>query len=424
MPNRWGAWLLLLLAPALAQGALAPLRDHPLKRQAEAGLLAARKALEAQAAPLALNAQGNYARLGYECTPQALCQSLPETAGSLTLSLVLTPFPFGEMADGVARARLALRRAELGYRRALTALQLQAATAHGRHRQALLGVQVAKKGVELAALALEAARKRGASPRELREAELNLKDAENRLEEAKRALALAERAAEGLVDLKAPFPEVPPPRGTAPLSLEEARLGVREAEIALEASKRALLPTLQGSLLLYPSGNDTWALSLSSKTLQPALSYTRQDPARSPTTIPNAGSYRTTEELRLSLSLTLSPGLFAALEAAEAQKKAAEEALRAAELQAALQEEGLKNALKSAEATLELARLKKASAESALAEAKKRLELGLESPLGVLQAELSLLQAELALTQAEYALKERLLELYQFYGELLPEVTE
>ncbi|GAA6733397.1 TolC family protein [Thermus oshimai] len=420
---RLGVGLLLLLAPALA-GALLPLKDHPLKRQAEAGLLAARKALEAQAAPLALNAQGNYARLGYECTPLALCQSLPETAGSLTLSLVLTPFPFGEVADGLERARLALRRAELGYRRALAALQLQAASAHGRHRQALLGVRLAEKGVELSALALEAARKRGAGPKELREAELSLKEAENRLEEARRALALAERAAEGLVDLKAPFPEVPPPKGTTPLSLEEARLGLREAEIALGAAQRALLPTLQGSLLLYPSGNDTLALSLSSKTLQPTLSYTRQDPARPPTAVPNAGSYRTAEELRLSLSLTLSPGLLAALEASEAQKRAAEEALRAAELQAALQEEGLKNALKGAEATLELARLKKASAAKALEEARKRLELGLESPLGVLQAELGLLQAELALVQAEYAVKERLLELYQFYGELLPEVTE
>ena len=55
----------------------------------------------------------------------------------------------------------------------------------------------------------------------------------------------------------------------------------------------------------------------------------------------------------------------------------------------------------------------------ALEEAEKRLALGLESPLGVLQAELNLLQAELGLLQAENDLRNRLMELYQFYGELL-----
>ena len=107
----------LLTLPALAQSALSPLKDHPLLKQAEAYLLAARKSLEAQAAPLALNVQGNYLRYGYTCEPEAVCASLPEAAQSLTLALVLTPFPFGEVADGVERAQIALRRAELAYRK-------------------------------------------------------------------------------------------------------------------------------------------------------------------------------------------------------------------------------------------------------------------------------------------------------------------
>ncbi len=94
------ALLPFLLAPALAQGALAPLQDHPLARQGAAYLEAARKALEAQEAPLALNLQGGYARLGYQCTPEALCGSLPPTTGSLTLSLSLTPFPLGRWPMG------------------------------------------------------------------------------------------------------------------------------------------------------------------------------------------------------------------------------------------------------------------------------------------------------------------------------------
>ncbi|GAB5602561.1 TolC family protein [Thermus sp. FJN-A] len=413
----------LLLLPALAQGALDPVRHHPLAQQAQALLEAAKKALLAQTAPLALNVQGNYARFGYTCTPEALCQGLPGTGGSLTLSLVLTPFPFGDTAHGVERARIAYRRAELGYRKALAALQAQAVAAHGRHQEALLGKALAEKGLELAEKALEAARRRQANPRELREAELALREAQNRLEEAERGVALAQRAAEGLVDPRQPLPEIPPPQGTTPLSLEEARLAQAEAELAYQSALRALWPELQASYLLYPSGNDTLALSLGSRSLQPTLSYTRQDPTRLPTQVPGAGSYRAREELRLSLSLTLAPGLWGALEAAEAQRRGAEAALRAAEAQARLQEAGLRLGLESAKAALELSRLRLASQEMALEEVRRRLELGLESPLALLQAELALLQARLAVLQGENDLRNRLMELYQFYGELLPEVA-
>ena len=303
----------LLTLPALAQSALSPLKDHPLLKQAEAYLLAARKSLEAQAAPLALNVQGNYLRYGYTCEPEAVCASLPEAAQSLTLALVLTPFPFGEVADGVERAQIALRRAELAYRKTRAGLEAQAVAAYGRYQEARLGVRIAEKGLELAQKALEAARKRQANPKELREAELALEEAQNRLEEARRGLALALEAARDLVDPEAPLPPIPEPKGTTPLSLEEARLNLLEAQIALEAAQRNLLPTLQGSYTRYPSGNDTLSLSLSSKTLQPTLAYTRQNPAQAATALPGGGRYRATEELRLSLSLTLSPGLFAAL---------------------------------------------------------------------------------------------------------------
>ncbi|MEN2981518.1 MAG: TolC family protein [Thermus sp.] len=421
MARLWA--LVFLFLPALGQSALSPVRDHPLARQAQALLQAAESALQAQASPLALNLQGNYARLGYECTPQALCSSLPATGGSLTLALVLTPFPFGDTADGVERARLALRRAELGYRKALTALQAQAVAAWGRYRQALLAQALAEKGVELAEKALEAAQRRQANPKELREAALSLKEAQARLEEARRGLALARKAAEGLVDPESPLPEIPPPKGTTPLAVEEARLALAEAQIARQAALRALWPQLQASYLLYPSGNDTLSLSLSSRTLQPTLAYTRQDPARQATQVPGVGSYRTTRQLRVSLSLTLSPGLLAALEGAEAQVRGAAEALRAAEAQAQVQGESLRLALEGAQASLALAQARLQSQEKSLEEAKRRLELGLESPLGLLQAELSLLQARLALAQAENDLRNRIMELYQFYGELLPEVS-
>ncbi|WP_117237112.1 TolC family protein [Thermus sediminis] len=413
------ALVLLLLGPAWAQSALAPIQEHPLARQAQSLVQAALKALEAQRSPLALNLQGNYGRLGYDCTPPGLCQNLPESTASLTLSLVLTPFPFGEVADGLERAQIALGQAQLGYRRALAALQAQAVAAYGRHQEALLAEKVALKGVELAQAALEAAKRRQANPRELREAELSLKEAETRLEEARRGVLLARRAAEGLVDLEAPLPPVPVPDGGTYLQVEEAQLGLLEARIAYGSALRGLLPQLQASYLLYPSGSDALALSLSSRTLQPTLSYTRLDPPRPPTQVPGVGSYRTTEELRLSLALTLSPGLLAGLEAAEARLRGAEAALRAAEDQAKLQEETLRNALQGAEAALALARLRLEAEKRALEEAQRRLELGLESGLGLLRAELSLLQAELGVLQAQNNLRNRVMELYGLYGKLL-----
>ncbi len=417
------AWVLLpFLLPVWAQTALAPLKEHPLRLQAEAGLRAAQRSLEAQAPLLSLNLQGNYARFGYECTPESLCETLPETAQGLTVALVLTPFPFGDAEDGVRRARIALRRAELAYRRTLTALQAQAVAAYGRYQEALLAQAVAEKGLVLAQKTLEAAKARQATPREIREAELALKEAQNRLAEAQQGVALARQAAEGLVDLEASLPEIPPPQGRMPLRLEEARLGLAEAEVAYSAAQRNLLPTVQGSLSFYPNERDAVSLSLSSRTLQPTLAYTRQDPARSATPVPGVGRYRRTEEAQLSLSLTLSPALFAALDAAKAQVQAAQRALQAEKTQAQLQEATLRNALHNAEAALALARLREEAARQTLEEAKKRLDLGLESPLGVLQAELGLLQAELARLQAENTRRNRILELYQFYGEILPEV--
>ena len=276
------AWVLLpFLLPVWAQTALAPLKEHPLRLQAEAGLRAAQRSLEAQAPLLSLNLQGNYARFGYECTPESLCETLPETAQGLTVALVLTPFPFGDAEDGVRRARIALRRAELAYRRTLTALQAQAVAAYGRYQEALLAQAVAEKGLVLAQKTLEAAKARQATPREIREAELALKEAQNRLAEAQQGVALARQAAEGLVDLEASLPEIPPPQGRMPLRLEEARLGLAEAEVAYSAAQRNLLPTVQGSLSFYPNERDAVSLSLSSRTLQPTLAYTRQDPARS-----------------------------------------------------------------------------------------------------------------------------------------------
>ncbi|MER3451309.1 MAG: TolC family protein, partial [Thermus sp.] len=112
-------FLIPFLSLALAQelGGLLPLLSHPVRLQALAQVEAARAQYLAQASPIALQAQGGYGLLGYECASESPCDPLPKTTSSLSLSLALTPFPFGETEEALRKARLTLRRAELGYAR-------------------------------------------------------------------------------------------------------------------------------------------------------------------------------------------------------------------------------------------------------------------------------------------------------------------
>jgi outer membrane protein TolC len=414
-------WIFFLFPVALAQTAqeprgLLPLLTHPVRLQALAQLEAARAQRSAQASPLALQAQGGHGLLGYECQSQALCDALPKTASSLTLSLALTPFAFGDTQDALRRAELTVRRAELGYARAVLALLAQAYGAQGRLEEALLGLRLAEAGLALAQEGLLVAQRRleggGASSREVREAEARLREAQEAKVKAEEGVFLARLSAQSLVLPDQPLPPLAPPEGGVPLRVQEAELALEEARVLYESTFRALLPTLQAQVLLYPSEKDQLALGLTSRTLQPTLSYTYQDPGRT-SAIPGA---RVSREVRLGLALTLSPGLLEGLKAAENQVKGAEEALRAARLQAQVEEEALRQALAQKERGLELAKKEVSDKAKALEETQARARLGLESPLKVREAEVALLQAELKRKQAENALLGAILDLYSFYG--------
>lgn len=408
------------LSLALAQelGGLLPLLSHPVRLQALAQVEAARAQYLAQASPVALQAQGGYGLLGYECTSPSLCDSLPKTASSLTLSLALTPFPFGDTHDALERARLTLRRAELGYARAVLALLSQAYSAQSRLEEARLSLRLAEASLALAQEGVRVAKRRyeagGIAERAVREAEARLRQASEARTKAEEGAFLAQLQAESLLDPKKPLPSLPPPEKGTPLKVEEASLALEEARLLYEATYRTLLPTLQAQLLLYPSEKDQFTLGLSSRTLQPTFSYTHQDPGLM-STPPGA---RVNREVRLGISLTLSPGLLEGLRAAEAQVRAAEAALKAAQLQAQLEEEGLWQTLAQRKRGVELAEQEVSDQAKALEETRARAQLGLESPLRVQEAEVDLLQAELRKKQAENALKEAVLAIYSFYGRM------
>ncbi len=414
--------LTLLLGSALplalgqSDQGLLPLLAHPVRLQALAQVEAARAQYLAQASPIALQAQGGYGLLGYECASESLCDPLPKTTSSLSLSLALTPFPFGETEEALRKARLTLRRAGLGYARVVLALLTQAYQAKGQLEEAGLGLRLAEAGLGLAQEGLMAVKRRyeagGAASKEVREAEARLREAQEARTKAEEEAFLAQLFAQGLIDPSQPLPDLPLPEKGTPLRVQEAELALEEAQVLYESTFRTLLPILQAQFLLYPSEKDQVALGLTSRTLQPTLSYTRQDPGRT-NPIPGA---RVSREVRLGLSLTLSPGLLEGLKAAQTQVKAAEEALEAARLQARVEEEGLWQALAQRQRRLELAAREVSDKAKALEETQARARLGLESPLTVKEAGVSLLQAELRKKQAENALKRAVLDLYNFYG--------
>jgi len=411
------ALALQLLAYASAQSFYAPLQKHPALVQARLGLEAAQAQLRAQQSPVSLQAQGGNAWLNFkDPTPDS-------EALSASVGVVLIPFPFGDTADAIVQARLGVEQAALGLRQVQSNLEAQALEAAYRVRLAQVGLEAAQSGARLAQASLEAARLRAqreaANPAELRQAQAQLRQAQLQVEEAERNLELARRNLGDLLGTAdpqtPPDPALPPP--ATPPSVRQAELQLAQAQLNYARAERALWPVAQASYTYYTSPRDSFSLSLNSRSLQPQLGYSYQNP---PTAA--SGPVKPESQFQIGLSLNLSPALFDALEAGRKQVEAAQAALEAAKRSAALQEASLQAALQGAESQLKLAQAAQQDAERTLAEARERERLGLASPLATLQAEVGLSQARLALEQARLNRLSRLLDLYRFYALPLSEV--
>ncbi|WP_018465312.1 TolC family protein [Calidithermus timidus] len=415
------------LAHSLAQSFYAPLQNHPLLVQARLGLEAAQAQLRAQASSVSLQAQGGNAWLNFQ-------DPIPATqVASASVGVVFTPFPFGDTADAITQARLGVEQAALGLRQAQANLEAQALEAAYRVRLAQLGLEAAQSGARLAQASLEAVRLRAqreaASPAEVRQAEAQLRQAQLQAEDAGRNLELARRNLSDLLGASAlemlfsphsgeTIPPIPsPPLPATPPSVRQAELQLVQAQLNYARAERGIWPVAQASYTYNTSPRDSFSLSLNSRTLQPQLGYSYQNP---PTT--STGQPRPESQFQLGVSLNLSPAIFEALEAGRKQVEAAQAALEAAKRSAALQEASLQAALQSAEAQVSLAQAAQQDAERSLAESRERERLGLSSPLATLQAELGLAQAQLALEQAKLNRLSRILDLYRFYAQPLSEV--
>lgn len=423
----------LLAATALAQTPLetflAPLQDYPGVRAAREQQRSAQLQLDASYDPVQLQASGGYSRFDVATvdtdpvTPGT--QGLPESGGQISADLTLRPFAFGDIADQADQNRIKLEQARLSLRDTLTQLQVQAVQAAVGVELAQEGVAAAQTGAALAQQALEATRTRAqkgaATAREVRDAETGAAEAANVLQSARGGLEVARLSLRSLVG-DAPLPPAEAlalevPDGT-PASVERARLDAALAGVGIRNARRSVYPVAQASYTWNLDDRNSVGVSLESRTLQPKVSYTYQDPGRS---FPQDQIHGT---FQIGVSVALSPGVFQGLEATDAQLRAAQDGVDAAERAAEVQRAGLDNDLAQARAQLTLAQRKLDDAEATLSEAQTRERLGLDIPLTTQRAALDRTQRALDLAQAQRDVLAKTLAYYTFFARPLTEVPQ
>ncbi len=344
---------------------------------------------------------------------------VPTRSEQLSANVTFRPFPFGDVADGVRQAELAVRSSLLDYREALTGLEARALGAALDLRLAEQSLEFSQESVALAREALAATRTRfelgAANARELRDAEANFQEAQNFALGAQENLELARLNLTNLVgDTPAPGFELlaalPTPPERTPLAVLRAEVPVEQAAVGVSGARREVYPTAQASYNYNLDDKSSLSASIESRTLQPSVGYSYQNPAR---TLPDSA---VRSSLTLGVSATIPLDGFDAIDAAGEQLGAARAGFQASRDGAAVQRAALQNSRVQAERTLTLEALQFRNAQTNFSENQQRQELGLIAPLETQQALIDLLNADLELRQARQGALQALLELYSFYA--------
>ena len=421
----------LLGAPAFAQSPLheflTPVQQNAELLAARASVMSAQNQLDAAFSPVALEAGGSYSTLNLDTTdlaPEAPdAEGLPTSGTELSAAVTFQVLPYGETADLVDQLRLDLENAQLTYAETLASLQRRALEAALSVQLAKDSQTLAREGADLAATALGATRTRfqrgAANVRDVRDAEANLQEAQNFAQQAAADLKLAQlnlRSLVGDVTL-AEIPTLPSVEGT-PLEVRRAQLNVSLAEIAPRSTSRGLYPVLDASYNWNVDDNSSLSASLDSSTLQPRVGYSYQAPGRTPPESAQRGSFR------VGVGVSISPGTFEQLDAAQDQVDAAQASLQAAQDGAALQNASVTSAQTQAEQTLALKELQFRNAQRNVEEARQREELGISTPLETQTELIDLLEADLELRSARQSVLSSTLAIYEFYGVPVTEVLQ
>ena len=418
---------------------LAGVPSHPAVRSAQAALAAAEARLRAARNPISFNVSSSLTQLDVDeidldpLTPGV--QPLEKTLIGFSAGVTFRPFVFGDIADLVDQREIAVAQARLDLAAAVVSLQVRTLEAGYELELAAGGVEVAEQGVALAQEALAATEVRAArgaaSERDVREATNGLSEAENVLLDALANQELAELSLRSLWGAAEPatvagaeigesVAALPPPSGSA-ADVLRAGLQVRLAEIAPRGAQRALLPTAQAGYSFNLGDHDTLSLSIESRTLQPNVNFSHEAQGRSFPQTEIRGA------LQVGVAWSISPEIFNAIDAAEAQLEAARLGLVAARQGAELQSRALENSLAQAERAKTLAETRFADANARLTETRARVEAGIATPIELQSDALALTRAQLALDSARLNVLRSTLDLHELYAQPLtatPEANE
>ncbi len=423
----------------LLESLLVTLENNPRYIAAQAAVRAAEAQLSAAYNPASLEVQGSYNRSDVDpvMAPQQEPGQgeIPDSQTQLSTNATFRPFPFGDTRDAVQQQELALENAVLDFRESVTGLERQALEAALQFQLAQQSVELVQNTLEAARSALEATQERfdrgAANERELRDAEANFQQAQNALQNAQADLDLARLSLRNL-DLEdlisvlessaaeniGAFLALPRVNEGSPLSVQRSQISLAQAAIGVGSARRDLYPTANASYSYNLDDSSSLSASIESRTLQPSIGYSYQDPERSfPESAINSG-------FQVGVSASISFGVFNQIDAAESQREAARAGLEASQEGAELQNASLENALNQAERTVALEQIQFDNAQRAFEENQQRQELGLITPLEVQQSLVDLLEEDLELRQARLSALQALLDTYEFYAlppsEVLP----
>ncbi len=425
------------------------LRENPRYIAAQAAVDAAEAQLRAAYNPASLEVQGTYTTT--DTDPAAAPEAEPQQAqpqpgeGSgqtmasnsiqISASATFRPFPFGDIKDLVQQQELALESAVLDFREAVTGLENQALEAALQFQLAQGSVDLAQSTLEAARSALTATQTRfdrgGANDRDLRSAEANFQEAQNFAQNARANLELARlslrnldlevlieilenRAAEEL-DALLTLPRV---SEGLPLSVQRSQISLGQTTIGVGSARRDLYPVAQASYDYNLDDRSSLTASIESRTLQPSVGYSYQDPVRS------GAESAVNSSLSVGVSANISFGVFDEIDAAEEQRAAARAGLEASRENAEVQLASLLNALNEAERTVALGQIQFQNALQAFEEDQQRQEVGLITPLDAQQALVALLEEDTELSGARLSALQALLDTYEFYALPPSEVSQ
>jgi outer membrane protein len=374
---------------------LARVQSYPTVQASLAAVQAAEARLEQVYSPLSVSAD------------TALTASPDPDSQGLTLTT----------EDLMRQREIELEQARLAYRETLVAAEVSALTTELSTRLSQESLALAEQGVTVASQNLVATRLRFdqgiATVQDLRTAELGEREAQAALLNAQVSSDLAASGLRTLVGevRLAELPELPVPQGEA-LSVLRARLAVELAKIALYGVQRDVYPVARASYKLDIQDTSAVSVSVASDTLEPTLQYSYD----------SKGFDNPENQFQIGVNMSLSPGTFRAIEAAQRNLESAEATLQARATEAAQELARLQSVQAEAERSLELARVAFENAQGTFAEVQERENLGLSLPLETQRASLAVTQAGLELQTALLDAQQARFAFYSFYGQPISEV--